>query len=251
MAVIFVVAVGCGGSKNILASSEWRTQAVVVDGKTDDWQLPLRYANAATGLNYSVSNDDKKMYFCFTTIDRRALAKITMGGLQIQVAAAGGTPATLTYPIPGTIQPEKPSKNKQDNNNKKKEFQLSEEATSLQVSGFPFAQATTELPLINKYGVNVGTNFGTDRFAYEASIPLEGLNFEGKDLEITIILKGMPKSQMKSDYNGMAQGNRTGYGGMRMGGGGYGTPSASRGNTGYAQMFSDQKIKLSMRLAAP
>ncbi|MEI9921967.1 MAG: hypothetical protein WDO14_24710 [Bacteroidota bacterium] len=253
--IIFAIAGGCGGSKKIPATTEWRAQSVVVDGKTDDWQLPLRYANAATGLNYSISNDDKKLYFCFTTIERRPLAKITMGGLQIQVAASGADPAIMTYPIPGTIQPEKgSSKNKQQQQSQnKKEFQLSEEATSLQVSGFPFAKATTELPLANKYGVNVGTEFGKDRFSYEASIPLEGLNLEGKEISITIVLKGIPKDQMKTSYNGMQQGNRTGPGGMRTGGGGYGMPGggySGGGNSGYAQMFTDQKITIVTHLAS-
>jgi hypothetical protein len=243
-AIIFAVAGGCSASKTI-ATSEWRSQSVVVDGKPDEWQLPLRYANAATGLNYAISNDDQNLYFCFTTSDRRALAKITMGGLEMQIAAADMKPVTLLYPIPGTIKPEKnPPKGQEQN--KKPEFKLSDEANSLQVSGFPFAQAATELPLINKYGVRVGTDFGKDRFAYEASIPLEGLNLKGKDLSVTIILKGIPKSQKQTNYNGMQQGNRTGPGGMRMSGG---QPNYG-GQSSYAAMFSDQKINVSMRLAS-
>lgn len=246
MAVIFAIAVGCSGSKKILASSEWRTQTVSVDGKTDDWQMPLRYANTATGLSYSISNDDQRIYFCITTSERRPLAKITMGGLQFQVEAAGVNPAYMLYPIPGTVQPEKPKKGQEEN--KKKDWQLSEDATSMQVAGFPFAQSPTELPLINKYGANVATNFGKDRFVYEGSFPIDGLDLKGKELNVTIILKGIPKSQMQSQFNGMQQGNRTGPGGMRMGGPGF---PGGGSNRDYAQMFADQKISLTMRLAAP
>jgi hypothetical protein len=247
MAVIFAVAVGCAGSKRVLASSEWRSQTVTVDGMPDDWQQPLRYANIATGLNYSISNDNEKLYFCITTNERRSLAKMTMGGLQIQVEAAGMTPAYMLYPIPGTVQPAKPKKGQEEN--KKKDWQLSEEATSLQVAGFPFAQATTELPLINKFGANVATNFGKDRFVYEASFPIADLNLKDKEVNVTIILKGIPKTQMESQFNGMQQGSRTGPGGMRMGGG-PGFPGGGS-NRDYVAMFADQKINLTMRLATP
>src|SRR4051812_21808289 len=99
------------------------------------------------------------MYFFFKNADHRGLGQITMGGLQIAVTAPGAKPAVLLYPIPGTVKPEKNSpKNQDQNQNKKPDFQLSKDATSLQVSGFPFAQATTELPLINKFGVNVATD---------------------------------------------------------------------------------------------
>ncbi|MEJ0034141.1 MAG: hypothetical protein WDO15_29125 [Bacteroidota bacterium] len=251
MAVIFAIAVGCSGAKRVLASSEWRAQTVTVDGNPDDWQQPLRYANIATGLSYSISNDDEKIYFCITTNERRGLAKMTMGGLQLQVEAAGTKPAYILYPIPGTVKPEKQSKKGQQEN-KKKEWQLSEEATSLQVAGFSFAPTVTELPLINKFGANVATNFGKDRFVYEASFPIADLNLKDKEFNVTIILKGIPKSQMESQFNGMNQGQRTGPGGMRMGGqgrnGGPGFPGGGS-NRDYAQMFADQKINLTMRLA--
>ena len=262
-AAMVVVAGGCSGSKT-LASSEWRSDAVTVDGNPDEWQQPLRYANSATGLSYSISNDNDKIYFCFTTTDGRALRKMTMGGLQIQIEAPDVSPVTFLYPIPGTIKPEKNPPKEQPPQKKAGEWQLSEQATSLQVSGFPFAQAATELPLMNKYGANVATHFGKDRFAYEASIPLEGLNLKGKDLSVTITLKGIPKDQMKSQYNGMQQGGtgsmgpggggRMGMGGYGGGyggyGGGYGGGGGYRPNSAYTAMFSDQKIKLSMRLAA-
>lgn len=252
IAIIFAIAVGCSGSKT-LVSSEWRSKTIEIDGKMDEWQQPLRYANSATGLSYSIINDDQKLYFCFATSDGRALTKITMGGLQMQVEAPGIKPVILLYPIPGTIKPEKNQSKDQDQNKKKSDYKLAEHATSLQVSGFPFAPAPTELPLINKFGVNVATEFGKDRFAYEASMPLEGLDLKGKDLIVTITIKGIPKSQMQSSFNGMQQGGRTGpgggYGGGGRGyGGGYGG-GYNNYNAAYASMFSDQKITLSMRLA--
>lgn len=261
LAVVFAIASGCGGSKKIPATTDWRSQAVTVDGKLDDWQQPLRYANSATGLNYSIANDGEKLYICFTTTDGRALAKMTMGGLQVEVAAPGTAPATLLYPIPGTIQPDKGSSKKQEQQNKKSDWQLSDQATSLQVSGFPFAKTATELPLMNKFGANVATNFTKDRFVYELSMPLEGLNLKDKEIAITITLKGLPKSQMQSSFNGMQQGsNMGGVGGGPMGygggyggyGGGYGGGGGFRGpssNPAYAAMFSDKKISLSTRLA--
>lgn len=253
--IILAIAGGCGGSK-IPATSEWRSKTMIVDGKADEWQQPLRYANSATGLSYSIVNDDEKLYFCFATSDGRALAKIMRGGLQMQVAAPGMQPVTLLYPIPGTIRPEKNPPKGQDTGKKNPgDYKLSEHATSLQVSGFPFAQATTELPLMNKFGVSVATEFGKDRFVYEAAIPLEGLNLKDKDLAVTITLKGIPKSEMKSPSTGMQNSGMTPGPGGRMGGygggygGGYNNASFANYNASYSAMFSDQKINLSMRLA--
>lgn len=257
-ATILAVVGGCGSSKT-LATSEWRTQAVVVDGKADEWQQPLRYANSATGLSYSISNDDQKLYFCFATSDGRTLAKIMRGGLQMQIQAPGMQPATLLYPIPGTVKPEKGKEQDQGKKREPGDFKLAEHATSLQVSGFPFAQTATELPLLNKFGVTVATEFGKDRFIYEAAIPLEGLNSKDKDLAVTITLKGIPKSEMKSSGSGMQSGGGMpgpggrmggGYGGYGGGyGGGYNNVNFNSYNSAYASMFSDQKVSLSMRLA--
>ena len=264
-----IVLLGCSGSKN-LAVSDWQSQPIVVDGNADEWQQPLRYANSDTKLNYSISNDDGKLYFCFINSDRREQTKMMMGGIQIRIDAVGkdDTPVTLLYPIPGRITFPDRSKETDSGNTNGPRFdrqQLMSEANTLQVSGFPFAKESTELPLINKFGVNVATSFTTDgRFIYEASIPLDDLKLQGKDVDITIIVKGIPRSQMP---NGGRQGGGAGAGsgmrggaggmggsGMRGGGGGrYGGGSGQPGQMGgaspYQAMAVDQKINVSIRLA--
>lgn len=268
---IISIAAGCSGAKT-LATSTWQSQPVVIDGNMDDWQQPLRYANADTRVNYSFTNDGEKLYLCLLTVDRRAQSKIMLGGLQIKIqdASAGKDEkvATLIYPIGGSITFPKPDKDA-DPNKRPDMQQIIGQASSLQVSGFPFAQVETELPLLNKYGVNVAMNFTKDdRLIYEASIPVKDLGLKDKDVSITIILKGMPKD--KTYYkntnqtgtgsgmaNGMGQGGlgMRGYGsggGMGGYGGGYGggyAQSQPRMNTAYTAMFADQRIHLKTRLA--
>lgn len=273
-----IVLLGCSGSKN-LAVSDWQPQPVVVNGNADDWPQPLRYANSDTKLNYSVSNDDGKLYICIITSDRRTQTKIMMAGLQIRIDAAGkdDTPVTLLYPIPGRVT--FPNRSKENDNNNAPHVdrqQMMSEANTLQVSGFPFAKELTELPLINKFGANVATGFASDdRFIYEASIPLENLNLKGKDVGITITVKGVSRDQMpgggrqaggagggsggagggmRGGAGGMCGGGMGG-GGMRGGGGGGGRYGGAGGGgqpgggNSYQAIFTDQKVSMSIRLA--
>jgi hypothetical protein len=255
-----IVMLGCSGPKS-LTSSPWQSKPIVVDGSADEWEQPLRYMNSDTKLNYSVSNDGQKLYFCFISADRRSQIKTIMGGLQIRVEGSdkGKTTTTLLYPIPGRIKfPARPK----DGDNSAQQFdrqQLMMEANSMQVSGFSFAKETTELPLINKYGVNVAATFTTDdRLIYEASIPLQDLQLAGKDVDVTITVKGLPRDQMPK---GTGQGGRangmgsSGGGGMRgpggmgggMGAGGYGGQMG--GGSSYSTAFVDQKMKMTIHLA--
>lgn len=253
--LLVILLCACSSSKTFV-STEWQQKPVVVDGIADEWQQPLRYANSDTQLNYSVTNDANKLYFCFMTTDPRVTGKIAMGGIQIRVAFPGteSRPATLIYPIAGRVNFPAHPKDKDGKAQPARgpmKFDLTGEAGTMQVSGFPFAQETTELPLLNNLGISVATNSTTEeRFIYEVAMPLNGLKLNAnREVDITITLKGIPKDKMgfgKPSAGG--GGGVPGPGGSRTGRGAYGGGNAAY-NAGYSRVMTDQKLNLSMKLA--
>ncbi|HEX7367131.1 MAG TPA: hypothetical protein VF273_08540 [Pelobium sp.] len=80
-----------------------RISKIKVDGNSADWSFPLKAFNKSTGLNYSIANDDQKLYIIIQANDKNTTRKILMGGITFSINEDGKKRSedllTLTYPV--------------------------------------------------------------------------------------------------------------------------------------------------------
>ena len=63
----------------------WQSKAVVVDGKSKEWTIPLRFYDNKSKLQYSFSNDMENLYFCIRATNEPEITKILHAGMQILI----------------------------------------------------------------------------------------------------------------------------------------------------------------------
>jgi hypothetical protein len=73
-------------STNCIAQTK---QPIIIDGKINDWSLPLQYFNAETKLNYSITNDDSAFYFCIRATEENTQMRLTQFGFQLSIDPNG------------------------------------------------------------------------------------------------------------------------------------------------------------------
>ena len=81
-------------------ASFWAGSAITIDGRTDDWRDRL-FDIKDTGLSFGVQNDDRFIYVCVRSADRRAAAQILRAGLIVWFDPKGGKDKILGihYPL--------------------------------------------------------------------------------------------------------------------------------------------------------
>ena len=76
---------------------------VKIDGRADEWGDHLQAYNHAIQVDYTVANDDKKLYLIIKTDKREIINKIVNGGISFTVKKNGkkeiGDGPTITYPV--------------------------------------------------------------------------------------------------------------------------------------------------------
>lgn len=76
---------------------------IKVDGNANDWKIPLKAFNKGTGINYTIANDDKKLYLIIQANEANTTRKILMGGITFSINADGKKKskelASLTFPV--------------------------------------------------------------------------------------------------------------------------------------------------------
>ncbi len=93
----------CSAPKDA-SKTNWQTKPVTADGKPDEWQIPLRFFDKTTQLNYDVTNDRTNLYIAVRITDETTLQQISMAGLTVKidtVVKSKNAPFTLTYPSRG------------------------------------------------------------------------------------------------------------------------------------------------------
>jgi len=64
-------------------------QPIIIDGKINDWPLPLLYYNAETKLSYSIRNDDSAFYFCIRATEETTQMRLARVGFQLSIDPNG------------------------------------------------------------------------------------------------------------------------------------------------------------------
>lgn len=88
-------------SHNVTPMGRYQTTPVVADGISDDWTLPLRFANASYTLQYNITNDSRNIYVCVLTRDDETILRILRAGITVYFDPKGkeGRDISLHYPL--------------------------------------------------------------------------------------------------------------------------------------------------------
>lgn len=234
----------CGCVSKTTYQSAWQSKPVQADGRADEWQIPLRFYDADTRLNYSVSNDDEKLYIVARVVDELSQAKVMQNGLQIYIDTSGkkNKQVALLYPNPDRSADEPVNSGGSGKNMEEVKKKFSSQAMQMQLAGFK-PGIPDYLPPQNEYGINVNINWDANNIMiYEASIPFKTFFKPAlapkdslRNFDFSVVMRGFPAPKKEDGGGGNA--GMPGGGGMTpgtmgsggMNGGGMGARSMGGG----------------------
>jgi hypothetical protein len=241
--------VGC--SPKAAFQTSWQTKPVTVDGDPSEWFIPLRFYDADTKLNYTLSNDDEKIYLCVRIVDELSQAKVIRNGLNIwfDTLAKRNKACGILFPVPDKGADEYQTdggsggggghhsggkRGGGDVDAVKKKFLR--QANQMQLLGFKKGIPDYLAPE-NEYGINVSINWDVNNIMiYEAAIPFKTFYKPAlvakdslRNFDFSITIHGFPAPEKKDDGSSSSGG---GGGGMGGGGGGMGGGMPGGGGMG-------------------
>src|SRR5215217_4710518 len=89
--------------KDVQETNLWAPTGVKADGKLTEWNDSFQALNKSTKLYYTISNDEKNLYFVFKSTDATTNNKVTAGGITISIDTDGKKKTenaySMTYPV--------------------------------------------------------------------------------------------------------------------------------------------------------
>jgi hypothetical protein len=281
--LIFFVA-AC--SPKAMYQTSWQSTSVIADGNPSEWRIPLRFYDSDTKLNYTLSNDDEKIYLCVRIVDELSQAKVIRSGLNIwfDTLAKKNKQCGILFPVPdkGGDEYQTDGSGASSNRGGKKggdvdavKNKFLRQANQMQLVGFKKSIPDYLAPE-NEYGINVSINWDVNNIMiYEAVIPFKTFykpTLTAKDsltnFDFSMTIHGFPAPEKKDDGGTSSGGGGMGGGGTMPGGGmggggmngsgrggmsgGRGGGSGMRGN-GMAEanpMFETKSFWVKVRLSA-
>src|SRR5438876_522138 len=97
---LFLLALLSSCSKTIY-DNVWQSKPVTVDGNSKEWEIPLRFYDSKSKLQYIVTNDSSNMYVCIRVTDERLQAKIMNAGMSVWIDTTGKNKQQvgITFPL--------------------------------------------------------------------------------------------------------------------------------------------------------
>src|ERR1051325_10066706 len=86
--LLFIASLTSCAPKEIYESA-WRPTPIKADGIAAEWEIPLRYYDNETRLNYAIANDKENLYICIRVTDKLNQMKIIRAGLQLWMDTTG------------------------------------------------------------------------------------------------------------------------------------------------------------------
>jgi hypothetical protein len=87
---------------NVQAASLRAPANIKIDGKATEWNNQFQAYNKATGVYYTIANDDDKLYLAVQANDPEIIRKIVLGGLTLTIDTSGKkndkTGVAITFP---------------------------------------------------------------------------------------------------------------------------------------------------------
>ena len=58
-----------------ISEAKWQVTPIVIDGNDNEWSHPFNFYDNQSALIFSISNDSKNLYICFSNNDRMKTGK--------------------------------------------------------------------------------------------------------------------------------------------------------------------------------
>ncbi len=241
-------------SPKAMYQTSWQSTPVVADGNPSEWRIPLRFYDSDTKLNYTLSNDDEKIYLCVRIVDELSQAKIMRSGLNIwfDTLAKKNKQCGILFPVPDKggdeYQTDVASSSGSNRGGGKKgrdvdaiKNKFLRQANQMQLVGFKKSIPDYLAPE-NEYGINVSINWDVNNIMiYEAVIPFKTFYKTAlvaqdslRNFDFSMTIHGFPAPEKKDDGNSGSSGSAIPGGGM----GGNGMNSGGMGGAGRGNMGS-------------
>ncbi|MHB8258855.1 MAG: hypothetical protein ACYDEC_01160 [Bacteroidia bacterium] len=262
--------------------SAFQTKPVTADGNPQEWRVPLRFYDSDTRLNYSLTNDDEKIYLCVRIVDELSQAKVVRNGLNVWFDTLAKKTKTcgILFPVPDKNTDEYQQENSSESSKKKQGDNLDaikkkflQQANQMQLTGFKSGVPDFLAASTNEYGISVSINWDANNIMiYEAVVPFKTFyknKLVAKDsltnIDFSMTIQGFPAPEKKDDGSGNAAGGVPGGGagggmggmGNNMGGsmnsaaGGANARNMRSGNTSQTDpMYVTNSFWVKIRLAA-
>lgn len=280
--IIFLLASACSHAPAL--QSTYQKVPVTVDGTASEWRIPLRFYDPDTKLNYSLTNDDDKIYICARIVDELSQAKVVRNGIYVwfDTLAKKNKAVGILFPVPDKGSDDFQPTNRSGDGNKhsysleaiKKKFL--QQANQLQLTGFKSGVPDFLAASENEYGIKVSINWDVNNIMiYEAAIPFKTFYKDKlaakdslKNFDFSITIQGFPAPEKTDDgssnasggvpgggagggMGGMGGGGMGGRGGMNSAAGGANARGMRAGNTVEANpMYITNSFWAKIRLAA-
>ncbi|MEI8073156.1 MAG: hypothetical protein WCH78_00295 [Bacteroidota bacterium] len=247
-----------------ISEAKWQAKPITLDGNDNEWSHPFNFYDNQSALIFSISNDSKNLYVCFSNNDRMKTGKMMKAGWSLELFSSEKKrkfDASIVFPK--SIDP---------GINMKSDFNAAvkiykSEIQTIKTKGF--LTSNGDVSLSNEQGINIAVGADEEeKIVYEFKIPLKELMEEDKiqlneiiTLELTVNALEKPSSSgsgegTKSGFSGGGGGrggggHGGGHGGSGMGGGGRGGGGYNKENAGggdrsslYEKVSFKQKVKL-------
>ena len=237
-------------SQEDVSESKWLSSKIDIDGNDAEWNHPFNFFDNNSGLIFTMVNDGKNIYLCFSNNDKAKTGKMMIAGWSLQLVSSEKKrkfDAVISFP-----------KSADPNITLRSDFKT---ALGVYKAGIPsvktkgFVTNNGEIPLNNKDGITIGIGEdAAEKIIYEIKIPIKELMEEDKvqlneliSLDITVNALDKPAEKSNGSTEGRegrsgfsgGGGGRMGSGGGRMGGG-MGGGGRGRGGAGTQGVTSDR-----------
>jgi hypothetical protein len=220
-------------SPKLMPEGHFQDTHIVIDGKINDWGLPLRFSNPEYSMQYSVTNDDKNIYICVYSKDESFKKRILKAGLSICFDPKGEKDKKMSLVFP-VKKPDDPPENRNGepirySDNKAVVEQLLLQSDYYNTIGFLNLENGQYDISFQKNNIQVAIKLNEDSsLVYESSVPIRYIL--GNDLQPGYVARnfsvGIVVNELHHNAGNPNNGNRphSSYGGgMRgmhgMGGG--------------------------------
>ena len=269
--ILFTLAIGGIASGTTWAKtvvdSTWPAGPVAIDASAAEWQGSMTFFPGLE-MHLGVRNDDRYLYLCLSSPERRTAQQAMVRGLVFQLSVKGVDPLRIQFPI-GMFEDGQPNPMTFGQDRERMREMLLEKLDSflLLETG---SRKRQRLAVENGLGIEMRTGDEDGRFVFELKLPLvasEGqpyaIEWSSGKIDLRIDTPDIDREAMRSmggmrggmGGGGMGGGGMGGGGGMRSGGGsgggGGGGMSGGGGRGGdRPQMPEPLHLKAKIRLAS-
>lgn len=210
-----------------ISKASWINTPVKVDGKPNEWSLPLGLYDSDTKLFFGFANDSNNIYLCFQCSDEISQARILGAGMEVGLMTKGKHKAYINFPLvtePETGQ-QKGTPFSDYNYRKTREDSFRIKDTLMGIKGF--SKKDGIISIHDSSGIQAAIDWDAgDKLTYEIAIPYK--EFFGdkytsaeisKDISLEVTIHGLkgrlkPTGSHGSGMEGKGMGGRMGGGGM-------------------------------------